>query len=350
MKEIQRQQMEEEQTPAEELEDIEVGAELEKKDIPPISGTGDATLKVIVTDRGSGKPIQGIPVWCYQIHSRWNHETRKTNSKGIVEFKGLNGGGVASYGVNYGGFFGCSEVREKRVSMFNNKTTVRREKLTCKGGGPKPPDDDDDADDDDGGRTARVTGTVYARGKPLSGVRIRKLGVYSCPGGQKEVRTNRSGRYSINCCQGEGGLMAEASRGENCDNQAWDQYFKAGKKYSHDFHLTCHDEPPPPPPPPPPEEKEGTGRVSDFTAEAVGDVVPGGEIRVKAKATNKGEGRDKITLKLALLDPRSNIVASTLKFTTLEVGGSIEKEAILKIPAAYQYDTISAAAIGYHEE
>ena len=114
-------------------------------DIPTIAGTSYGILKVIVKNQ-NGAALSGIPVWCYQIKSKWQHNTVKTNSSGVAKFDQLIAGSMASYGVNYGSFFGCEEVKEQRVGIYSNKTSIKEHKIKCSGappgdggGGEEPP-------------------------------------------------------------------------------------------------------------------------------------------------------------------------------------------------------------------
>jgi len=94
-------------------------------------------LQVKVLDDGTGLPLAGIPVSCYQPGSAWDHEALYTNSSGIVEFEGLIAGEFAQYQSNYGGYFGYVQGPSRSASIFPNQHTIRTERL-APSGSPQP--------------------------------------------------------------------------------------------------------------------------------------------------------------------------------------------------------------------
>jgi hypothetical protein len=94
----------------------------------------DSRLRVIITDADTEKPIENLPVWCYQPGTKWDHIAVNTNAKGEAEFNNLrpctDGTPLAEYGVNFGGKFDYEQLpKPLSAGIFSNQTTVRRHKL-----------------------------------------------------------------------------------------------------------------------------------------------------------------------------------------------------------------------------
>jgi 5-hydroxyisourate hydrolase-like protein (transthyretin family) len=78
---------------------------------------GSSILKVIVLDKETGTPIQGIPVWCEQPNSKWQSQAELTEENGEVLFDELHEGEFAHFGANYGGYFGYKQGQRVSVAM-----------------------------------------------------------------------------------------------------------------------------------------------------------------------------------------------------------------------------------------